>query len=227
MNAAADQSAERLALYRRVARCLNRFFARWTAPRCGRCLELMRVHHRGDPRADVVLVDGLFPGCCQAGVADRWAVPGAGPRGVFPPGLCRALERERRRAGPSPGPAEYTVRERRTGREARGVGCAHLGPAGCVLGELKAPLCLTFLCDPLRAELAARAGWALVGADGDDFCGSREVLAAVATAGLAAAAVAVAGLEGRLRRLEGRLAEAAGPGQAGSGKGSSPSCSTR
>ncbi len=198
---------QRLALYRRAARALDRFCRRWTAPFCAECLEVTRLHHRGDPRADVDLVEGFFPGCCQAGVADALWVPGSGDRGRFAPDLAAAMARARagvgvERAGEPP---RYAVRERQSGLQAGGVGCARLGPGGCRLGELKAPLCLCYVCEPILEALGGILGAGSLGRGTDDFAGSQEVLRAVVTGTAADAEERVNALEERLRALDREL----------------------
>ncbi|RMG92289.1 MAG: hypothetical protein D6708_06725, partial [Candidatus Dadabacteria bacterium] len=68
--------ALRFVLYERAGRALSEFFAQWTGAFCRRCLEVTRRVHPGDPAADVELLEGRFPGCCQAGVADGHWIPG-------------------------------------------------------------------------------------------------------------------------------------------------------
>ncbi len=198
------ETADRLALYRRAGRALERFFGRWTGPFCRRCLAVLRTALPDDPATDVVLVDGMFPGCCQAGVADNLRVPGDGEAGRFPGPLARAILRDRR--GPPGEAGEFALRERATGRIVRGRGCRFLGPGGCALGELKAPLCLTFLCGPVRQAVETASGQPAPGPDTDDFVGSRAVLRAVAFAPVPEAAVAVEALEKRLVHLDRALA---------------------
>ncbi len=207
--------ALRLEAYRRAARALNRFFARWTAPLCARCLEVTRASMPGEPGADVELVAGVFPGCCQAGVADGLWIPGAGEGGRFPPDLAGAFVRARERACPErPAPPGYTVRERPTGRVARGVGCAYLGPGGCRLGEWKAPLCLTFLCRGALDALAGVLGEGVGrGGDTDDFAGSSGVLRAVVLGEPGELTRAVDGLEARLAAWDRTLRERATDGR--------------
>ena len=205
----------RLEAYRRAAGALNRFFARWTAPFCARCLDVTRVSMPGEPGADVDLLAGVFPGCCQAGVADGLWIPGAGEEGRFPPELAAAFARARGRACPErPAPPGYTVRERGTGRVARGVGCAYLAPGGCRLGEWKAPLCLTFLCrgvlDALAGELGERVG---AGGDTDDFAGACGVLRAVVLGEPGDLLRAVGELEERLAAWDRALRERVPDGQ--------------
>ncbi len=208
--------ALRLEAYRRAAGALNRFFARWTAPFCARCLDVTRTSMPGEPGADVELLEGVFPGCCQAGVADGLWIPGAGEEGRFPPELAAAFARAREGVCPErPAPPGYTVRERLTGRVARGVGCAYLGPGGCRLGEWKAPLCLTFLCrgvlDALAGELGEEVG---AGGDTDDFAGSCGVFRAVVLGKPGELTRAVDELEARLAAWDRALRERATDGQA-------------
>lgn len=198
-------SGERLALYRRAARALDRFCLRWTAPFCVECLEVTRLHHRGDPRADVELREGLFPGCCQAGVADALWVPGAGEAGRLSPELAEALRRARSPVALPGDPPRYTVRERQSGLEADGLGCTYLGPRGCRLADLKAPLCLCYACEPILEALGGVLGAGLLGRGTDDFAGSQEVLRAVVAGTAADAQERVSALEARLRALDREL----------------------
>lgn len=203
----APPSTRRFDLYRTAGRALDRFYSRWTKRFCAACLDVTRVHHRGDPRADVDLLDGFFPGCCHAGVGDALWVPGTADERRFPPQLKRLMEQARSEAAPGPrAPAEYTVRERKTGFVARGVGCVYLGPDGCRLGNLKSPLCLTYLCDAVRGALASIAGWDLVGQDSDDFCGTRTTLRTIVKGRIRFAELQVNGLRVRLGRLSRALA---------------------
>jgi len=204
----AKPGSRRFELYRAAARALNGFYERWTNPFCARCLEVTRCYHRGDPRADVDLVEGFFPGCCHAGVGEALWIRGCRGDGRFPPRLRALFEQARgATAAPPRQPAEYWVRERGTGLAARGVACVYLGPLGCSLGALKGPLCLTYLCDPVREILAEIGGWDLVGADSDDFCGSGAALRDVVGGSLRRGEREVRSLRDRLRDLHRRLAE--------------------
>ncbi len=211
----------RLTLYRRTARALNRFCGRWTAPFCAGCIEVTALHHRGDPRADVELLAGVFPGCCHAGVADALWVPGTGEEGRFPPEMARAVVRARGASAANPGePPTYEVRERRSGLASTGVACAHLGPGGCRLGELKAPLCLCYACEPIREALgravgrkASPAAMNSLGDGTDDFAGTRAVLRAVVAGPIPEAEAEVSALEGRLAALDRALEEGVGSGE--------------
>jgi len=199
----------RLALFRRAGEALESFFSRWTAAFCAHCLEVTRRHHASDPRADVDLVSGVFPGCCQAGVADALWVPGWGDRGRFSSGLAAAMARARddvTRWAPAP---EYVVRERTTGIAATGVGCGYLGSEGCGLGWRKSPLCHLYACESILHALAGLARPGSLGEGTDDFAAGREALGLVVCGGLREAEAAVAALEERLTDLE-RSLEAEG-----------------
>jgi len=201
-------AADRLQLYRRASRSLNRFCERWTIPFCADCIEVTARHHRGDPRADVELLEGLFPGCCHAGVGDALWAPGGGDEGRFPDDLRDEMLRARGTASQDREPARYKVRERSTQLLVAGVACVHLVDGACALGELKSPLCLCYVCDPVRAAIATSAGYAVPGQDQDDFCGSRDVLQAIVGARLADAEAAVRRLERDLEELEAALEQA-------------------
>jgi hypothetical protein len=219
---ATPEVLERLALYRRAAQVLEGFCGQWVAPFCAACLEVMRLYHRDDPRADAELVEGIFPGCCQAGVAEALWVPGSGEEGRFPPELARALT-EARAGVPGGGaavpPPTYRVRERQSGLVAQGTSCAYLGAGGCRLGELKAPLCLCYACEAVREALGRAlllaggdraAGW--LGSGTDDFGGSQAALRAVVSRPLEEARSAVDRLSARVAGLDRALAAATGSG---------------
>jgi hypothetical protein len=201
-------AADRLQLYRRASRALNRFCGRWTLPFCADCIEVTARHHRGDPRADVELLEGLFPGCCHAGVGDALWAPGCGDEGRFPDDLRDEMLRARGTASEDREPARYKVRERSTRLLVDGIACVHLVGGACALGELKSPLCLCYVCDPVRAAIASSAGGAVPGEDEDDFCGSRDVLQAIVGAPLADAEAAVERLERDLGELDAALEQA-------------------
>lgn len=211
---------ERLELYRRAARVLEGFCGQWLAPFCAACLEVTGLYYRDDPRADAELLEGIFPGCCHAGVADALWVPGSGEEGRFSAELAGALAGARGGEGSAPPRAPtYRVRERQSGLVAEGVSCSSLGAGGCRLGELKAPLCLCYACEAvleaLRQALLRSGGdpaAGLLGNGADDFCGSQATLRAVVSRPLGEARSAVDALSARVAGLDRALAAAAGSG---------------
>lgn len=199
----------RLDLYRRAARALNAFCSRWVWGFCERCLEVTRDYHRNDPRADVELVAGTFPGCCHAGAGDAFYVPGLGEGGHMPQELRDSLLEAR---GSCPGsrdfPLTYRIRERRTRRAAAGVACVHLSVGGCVLRDLKGPICLTYICEPVRDVLLCWGKGDVTVENTDDLAGSGRVLGEILTGERNRAETAVAALEGRLTRVGLRIQQA-------------------
>jgi len=184
MDAPRTTTATRLELYARTARALNRFFGEWTAAFCCRCLEVTARAYPEDPGADVEVLDGQFPGCCQAGVADTLKLPGRGEESHLPEGLAEELKAARAALGASAcaGPLDYTLRELRTGRVVRGRGCRHLGADGCSLGELKRPLCLTYVCEGICAAVDGALRSVPFGGGGDsNLFDATDTLFAVAT----------------------------------------------
>ncbi|HSH70798.1 MAG TPA: hypothetical protein VK997_12815 [Deferrisomatales bacterium] len=197
----ADPGA-RLRLYRRAGETLSVFFGRWTGVFCSRCLEVTARGHVGELGAAAELVQGRFPGCCQAGVAEALSVPCRGGTVAFPAGLAEQMVAARAAlVSGTDSPGRFTLRETASGRLVKGRGCRHLGDRGCRLGALKAPLCLTYLCPAGRAALEDAAGAGCCGADAGDFCGSADALRAVVAAPLEEAEEQVARLEARLGHL--------------------------
>ena len=199
---------ERLRLYRRAGRALNTFFDRWTGPFCGRCLEVTARAHPGEAGAAMELVRGRFAGCCQAGVAEALSVPCEGGTVPFSAVLAERMLAERSALGAgADAPRGYTLRERASGRLVEGGAAGTWATAGCRLGELKAPLCLTYLCTGVRGALEAAAGPGCCGDGDENFCGAAEALRAVVAELPEEAERQVAALEARMghlaRRLEG------------------------
>ncbi len=204
----------RVRAYERAGRALQGFFSAWTSAFCARCVEVTRLAHPSLAAADVEVLEGVFAGCCQAGVADGYWIPGLGDEGRFPPEMVEALEGARRHLCPRrPLPPRFRVRERRTGRVATGVGCAYLSPNGCVLGPWRAPLCFGFLCAGPARALAGALGLPEPGGDTDDFAGARGVFAAVVFGDPQEADGAVSDLERRLQGWHATLERRFGTGE--------------
>jgi len=164
-------------LYRDAATALTTFFCRFTSRSCADCLGLYRIALPEDPIASHELVEGIFPGCCQEGVADDFRIPDSKGRSLPKP-LVERISEGRVGLGSKEG-SDYSVRDVRTGRIHKGRGCRHMTPGGCGLGPLKSPICLHYLCDPVRQNLAAivpGASWPME----EDFLGFGAFLHSVA-----------------------------------------------
>ncbi|MBN2232487.1 MAG: hypothetical protein JW781_06680 [Deltaproteobacteria bacterium] len=196
----------RLAAYRALARRLNRFFERFVAPGCRDCRRVLaRLPGGGDRHR---LVAGVFPGCCHRGAGDIFRLEGvkdeAGGDGRLAPVLAAELQAARQRhlaAIDHRSLPPYELEEPESGRRISGEHCCYMGPRGCVLGELKGPLCLNFVCPPIRDDLLAAAGDVeLVGPE-HDFLGIYRVMDVIGRGREAAAEAALTALGDRLARL--------------------------
>jgi hypothetical protein len=173
----------RLALYLELAALLNRFFAAYPGPyclHCGRVLERMP-----EARSEAFeLVDGVYPGCCHRGAGDIFRLEGQ-PRGRerLAPEMIAGLQRERARVLPrlaADAGGSYTIRRRSDQSLVTGAHCRYFTSRGCGLGVLKGPLCLNFICPPLRCDLLTVCGGnlELVGPE-NDFLFIYRTLAAI------------------------------------------------
>lgn len=163
-------------LYTAATGRLEVFFAAFTSGYCARCLDLHREFNPDDPISRHELVSGVFPGCCQEGVAQDLRI-GAFSGERLPPWLAEELL-ARRPAPPASGPGVFRVRDSADGSVHEGRGCAWLGPYGCSLGALKSPICVFYVCEPVRAALFSRSGQAF--GEGDDFLGFSSFLRVLA-----------------------------------------------
>ncbi|PLX42815.1 MAG: hypothetical protein C0608_01750 [Deltaproteobacteria bacterium] len=140
------------AQYREVARVLNDLFDSHLSGLCAGCLEALygAAPRRATPRME--LVKGIFPGCCQAGVAEDFRISQEEDAESLPASLVEEIIAARDEAL-GVNDTAFVIRDVVTGEEKQGVGCRWLGERGCSLGELKSTLCLGFLCDAALLRL--------------------------------------------------------------------------
>ncbi|MCD6292788.1 MAG: hypothetical protein J7M09_04955, partial [Deltaproteobacteria bacterium] len=55
----------------------------------------------------------------------------------------------------SAGGGSYSFRRHRDGALIKGAHCRYFSEHGCFLGDLKGPLCIDFICPPMRDDLLA------------------------------------------------------------------------
>jgi hypothetical protein len=197
----------RLVSYRTLARRLNRFFDRFVAPGCRDCRRVLERLPGGG--GGYRLVSGQFPGCCHRGAGDIFRLEGVaeetGADGRLNMALVGELQAARQELlqsiGHRPLPP-YELEDEESGRRISGEHCRYMGPQGCVLGDLKGPLCLNFICPPIREDLlAAAAGEVeLVGPE-HDFLGIYQVMDVIGRGNEGDAEAALAALFDRLMRL--------------------------
>jgi len=101
------------------------------------------------------LVEGVFPGCCQAGVSEDFRSSQDEESEYLPEALVAEIIGARDESLGRNNTA-FVIRDVVTGEIKRGAGCRWLGDGGCSLGELKSTLCLGFLCDAAHSRLGAK-----------------------------------------------------------------------
>jgi hypothetical protein len=211
-------------LYGRAAEMLNEFFDRWTAYSCSRCFDLCVESYPDDPFSSFELAEGVFPGCCQAGVAEDFRVIGLGE--PLPSPLVETIRHERSVYLASLGisypssnaPEDFVLIHRNNAERKTGVGCKWLSSKGCTMGRWKSPICMAFMCEPVRQGLSHSAAgdrWPLE----SDFCGISKVFSAIGTASVGGRALLdravdeVESLEELLRKRSAMLEEFSGLSQ--------------
>ncbi|MBN2332525.1 MAG: hypothetical protein JXO49_04370 [Deltaproteobacteria bacterium] len=177
-------SAERLYCYRDLCRRVNRFFADHVADYCRHCQQVMDRVPGGGMAYE--LRSGVFPGCCHRGAGDIFRLEGVTDPSRLADGLVDLLQVERQKvvAARRTSAATYELISRETGARLHGEHCRYFGAEGCLLGDLKGPLCINFICPPIRADL-------LQVVDGDesvigpeyDFLWIYQTLAAISAGG--------------------------------------------
>lgn len=158
----------------------------------------------------IVLLDGVYPGCCHRGAGDIFRLEGESPlRTYLAPEIVEGLKfaRQQRMAHSGPGGGCYTFQRQRDGLTVQGAHCLYFGVHGCLLGDLKGPLCLNFICPPMRSDLLAVCAGdeSLVGPEHDFLCIYRS-LAIVSYDDPATVARELADLGRRVRLLSDRCA---------------------
>ncbi|MBW1646116.1 MAG: hypothetical protein JRJ56_07305 [Deltaproteobacteria bacterium] len=195
---------ERFSSYRRLCRRMNVFFTRYLAVYCRHCQEVMaRIP---DELAGWRLAAGVYPGCCHRGAGDLFRLEGVSGPAVLPPGLVARIQAARRlrlaAAGQDGCSPVYRLVNPATGQSLEGEHCRYFGRFGCRLGDLKGPLCLDFICPPIRADLLAVTGGReeLLGPE-HDFLWLYRAMAVIGYGSAAAVAAEFAALERRLAAL--------------------------
>ena len=195
----------RLALYRDLAIRLNQFFADFLGPYCADCARVMARLPEAREEA-FELVEGIYPGCCHRGAGDIFRLEGQPlERSRLAPEIIAGLQRERGRrlaADDTATGGSYTIRLQRDRSLLTGAHCRYFSARGCTLGELKGPLCINFICPPLRNDLltVCRDEVGLVGPE-HDFLFIYRTLASFSWDDREAAQAAGSAFRHRLERL--------------------------
>ncbi len=161
----------RLAAYKEVVGCLNPFFFTYLGDYCRNCQQVIgRLPEAIEESID--LLEGVYPGCCHRGAGDIFRLEGeSSERACLAPEIITELQLERKHKleqSISSG-GSYTFRRHRDGVQVKGAHCLYFSAKGCLLGDLKGPLCINFICPPMRSDLLAVCGGdhSLVGPEHD------------------------------------------------------------
>ena len=147
----------RLAAYIDLVSCLNPFFSTYLGDYCRNCRQVIgRLPEAVEESID--LLDGIYPGCCHRGAGDIFRLEGEIPeRACLASEIVIGLQRERQRKlrQSGAGGGSYSFRRHRDGALVKGAHCLYFAAQGCILGALKGPLCINFICPPMRVDLLA------------------------------------------------------------------------
>lgn len=175
--------AERFSHYRGLCRQMNVFFSRHIAAYCCNCRQVLRRLPDGSEQHE--LVSGVFPGCCHRGAGDIFRLEGVDGESRLSAGIIALLRKERndKMKGLDDFNPVYELKNCHTGERITGEHCRYFGACGCLLGELKGPLCINFICPPIRSDLLKVTGEdeGLLGPE-HDFLGIYQLLSVLGTA---------------------------------------------
>ena len=145
----------RLAAYKELVSYLNPFFSSFLGDYCRNCQKVIgRLPEAAEESID--LLEGVYPGCCHRGAGDIFRLEGEkSERVALAPEIVTALQRERRQKVQlsGVGGGSYSFRRHRDGALVKGAHCCYFAEQGCLLGDLKGPLCINFICPPMRSDL--------------------------------------------------------------------------
>ena len=153
----------RLAAYKELVSCLNPFFSTYLGDYCRNCRQVIgRLPEAVEESID--LLEGVYPGCCHRGAGDIFRLEGErSERACLAPEIVIGLQSERQQKlkQSGVGGGSYSFRRHCDGALVKGAHCLYFATQGCILGALKGPLCINFICPPMRVDLLAVC-------DGDD-----------------------------------------------------------
>jgi len=175
--------AERFFHYCAFCRQINDFFSKHIAAYCRNCQQVLRRLPEGSEQHE--LVSGVFPGCCHRGAGDIFRLEGVDGEPRLSAAIIALLQKSRNDRmknldGFNP---VYELKNCHTEERIIGAHCRYFGAHGCCLGELKGPLCINFICPPIREDLlqVTNHDAELVGPV-HDFLGIYQLLSVLGTA---------------------------------------------
>jgi len=146
----------RFVAYRDLSLALKPFFAEFISAYCRNCQKVTARLPEADAET-IDIVEGVYPGCCHRGAGDIFRLEGEPcERSRLAPEIITELQKRRRVRLAQFEAATggfYRYRRQRDGAWLSGAHCRYFAADGCGLGELKGPLCLNFICPPIREDL--------------------------------------------------------------------------
>lgn len=174
----AMDDAERFSHYRLLCRQMNDFFSRHISAYCCHCRQVLQRLPVGSPQHE--LVSGVFPGCCHRGAGDIFRLEGVDGESRLSPGIIALIRRARQEKMEQLDSFDslYVLKNSQTGERITGEHCRYFGARGCCLDDLKGPLCINFICPPIREDLLKITNYDedLLGPE-HDFLGIYQLLA--------------------------------------------------
>ncbi len=156
-NDSADSCQWRVTVYKELVRRVNNLFSSFLSYYCCNCQQVInRLPEAQDESFD--LVEGVYPGCCHRGAGDIFRLEGEpSERSHLVPEIIDGLQLERKLltqgfAADGCG-GTYVLRRHRDNTLNKGAHCQYFTDKGCSLGVLKGPLCINFICPPMRSDL--------------------------------------------------------------------------
>ncbi len=145
--------AERFSHYRGFCRQINDFFSKHIAAYCRNCQQVLRRLPEGSEQHE--LISGVFPGCCHRGAGDIFRLEGVDGESRLSSAIIAYLQKSRndKMKDMDDFNPVYELKNCHTGERITGAHCRYFGAHGCCLGELKGPLCINFICPPIREDL--------------------------------------------------------------------------
>ncbi len=188
--------------YCELCRKLNVFFGKYIAAYCRNCQQVLRRLPGGECYK---LTAGVFPGCCHRGAGDIFRLEGVESGSKLSDGITALLQKARNDRMKTMEAFEplYELENCRTGERLVGEHCRYFGTCGCCLDELKGPLCINFICPPIRDDLLEAAGddgW-IVGPE-HDFLGIYQLLSLLGTVSKIRWQQEAAAFDSRLSKLD-------------------------
>ncbi len=150
-----DNDAWRLTAYKELVSLVNSLFSNFLGDYCCNCQSVIGRLPEAENEA-FELLEGVYPGCCHRGAGDIFRLEGeSSERASLAPGIVVALQNERRQKMQlsGTGGGTYSFRRHRDGALVKGAHCCYFAEQGCLLGNLKGPLCINFICPPMRSDL--------------------------------------------------------------------------